>query len=99
MLTSLKPGHVRVLLPGGQEEIFYISGGLLEVQPHLVTILADTALRADDIDEAAALEAKQLAEQAMTERHTDFDYSKAATALAEALAQVEAVQSWRKKMK
>lgn len=99
LLTSLKPGQVRVLLPDGHEEVFYISGGMLEVQPHLVTVLADTALRADDIDESAALAAKRAAETAMTERVEGFNYAEANTLLAQAVAQIEAIQSWRKKMK
>jgi len=88
LLTQLKPGEVRVTHQGGQEEIFYISGGMLEVQPHCVTVLADTAIRAENLDEAAALAAKQKAEEALKNRETDFDYSKAAGELARAVAQI-----------
>src|ERR687898_2012561 len=64
LLTTLKPGEVRVQLPGGEEQFFFVGGGAIEIQPHLVTVLADTALRAKDIDEAAAIQAKQRAEEA-----------------------------------
>ncbi len=99
LLTSIKPGVVQIRKRGGEEEVFYTSGGLLEVQPDCVTVLADTALRADDVDEAAALEAKQTAEQALKERGAEFDYSVAAAELAEAAAQIRAIQSLRKKRK
>jgi len=97
LLTQLKPGDVRVKLPDGQEEIFYVSGGVLEVQPHVVTVLSDTALRAKDVDEAAALEAKQRAEQAIQDRTSEFEYAKAQTELAEAVAQLQAIQKLRDK--
>jgi len=95
LLTQLKPGDVRVKLPDGQEEIFYVSGGMLEVQPHVVTVLTDTALRAKDVDEAAALEAKQRAEQAIQDRTSEFEYAKAQAELAEAVAQLQAIQKLR----
>src|SRR3972149_2849912 len=95
LLTQLKPGEVRVRMPGGQEEFFYVSGGMLEVQPHIVTVLTDTALRAKDIDEAAALEAKQRAEQAIQDRTSEFEYAKAQAELAEAVAQLQAIQKLR----
>ena len=95
LLTQLKPGDVRVKLPDGQEEIFYVSGGMLEVQPHVVTVLTDTALRAKDVDEAAALEAKQRAEQAIQDRTSEFEYAKAQVELAEAVAQLQAIQKLR----
>jgi len=95
LLTQLKPGDVRVKLPDGQEEIFYVSGGMLEVQPHVVTVLSDTALRAKDVDEAAALEAKQRAEQAIQDRTSEFEYAKAQAELAEAVAQLQAIQKLR----
>lgn len=98
LLTQVKPGPVRLILQNGEEEIFYASGGFLEVQPHLVTVLADTALRADDVNEAAALEAKKLAEQAMSEQHSEIDYAMAAVQLAEAVAQLRTLNSIRKKM-
>ncbi len=97
MLTTLKPGEVRVVKQGGEEETFYVSGGVLEVQPHTVTILSDTALRAHDLDEAAALEAKRKAEEAMANRESDMDYARAQAELAEAVAQLQAIQRLRKK--
>lgn len=98
LLTSLNPGPVRVKKQNGEEEVIYVSGGFLEVQPHAVTILADTALRADDMDEAAAMEAKKQAEQALSNDKGDLDYSKAAAQLAEAAAQIRTLQAIRKKM-
>lgn len=95
LLTQLKPGEVRVRMPGGQEESFYVSGGMLEVQPYIVTVLTDTALRAKDIDEAAALEAKQRAEQAIQDRTSEFEYAKAQAELAQAVAQLQAIQKLR----
>lgn len=98
LLTELKPGPVRVIRQGGGEEIYYVSGGFLEAQPSVVTILADTALRADDVDEAAALEAKKRAEEALNNQEGEFDYSRAAAMLAEATAQLRALEQLRKKM-
>ena len=97
LLTVLRPGEVRVKIPDGEEQVFYVSGGILEIQPHVVTILSDTALRAHDVDEAAALEAKQHAEQAMRDRKSDFDYAQAQAELAEAVAQLQTIQRLRKK--
>lgn len=97
LLTGLKPGPVRVIKQGGEEEVYYVSGGYLEVQPNLITILADTALRADDIDEAAVKQAKEAAEHAITNQAGEFDYSRAAVQLAEAAAQIRAVNQLRKK--
>ncbi len=97
MLAELKPGEIRLNLGGGKTEIFYISGGMLEVQPDGVTVLADTALRAKDIDEAQALKAQQRAEQVLHEKHTDFDYAKARAELAMAAAQLRAIQKLRDK--
>lgn len=97
LLTGLKPGPIRIVKQGGEEEIYYLSGGHLEVQPHLVSILADTALRAGDMDEAAALEAKKEAEQALNNQSSEFDYSRAASQLAEAAAQLRTLQAIRKK--
>ena len=99
LLTALHPGPVRVIKQGGGEEIFYVSGGFLEVQPNLVTILSDSALRAGDMDEAAALEAKREAEKALSNRTGDFDYSRAATQLAEAAAQLRTIQQIRSKIR
>lgn len=96
LLTGLKPGPVRIIKQNGEEELFYVSGGFLEVQPNMITILADTALRAGDVNEAAALEAKKHAEQAMENQGADFDYSRAAAQLAEAAAQLRTIQAIRK---
>lgn len=98
LLTGLEPGPIRVILPGGKEDIFYVSGGYLEVQPNHVTVLADTALRADDMDEAAALEAQRHAQKALENQSSDIDYSRAAIQLAEAAAQLRTLQSIRKKL-
>ena len=96
LLARMKPGEVRVR-SGTEELSFYVSGGLLEVQPHVVTVLADTALRAKDIDEAAALKAKESAEEALRNRKTDIDYAKAQAELAEAIAQLRAIQKLRER--
>lgn len=98
LLTRLKPGEVRVQM-GGEEQFFYVSGGVLEVQPHIVTVLADTALRARDLDEAAAKQAMERAERALTDRKSDFDYARAQAELAEAAAQLRTIEKLRKKMK
>lgn len=98
LLTSLQPGPVRVKKQNGEEEIYYVSGGYLEVQPHTVTVLADTALRANDMDEAAAQEAKKQALQTLHNVSGDLDYSRAAVQLAEAAAQLRTLQAIRKKM-
>ncbi|NQZ52761.1 MAG: F0F1 ATP synthase subunit epsilon [Piscirickettsiaceae bacterium] len=95
LLTSLKPGEVRVLV-NGKEEQFYVSGGMLEVQPHVVTILADTAMRADDVDEAAALEAKENAERALKDTDAKMEYAEAQAKLAEAMAQLRVIDRMRK---
>lgn len=97
LLTSLRPGPIRVKRQNGEEEIYYISGGFLEVQAHATTVLADMALRADDMDEAAAGEAKKLAEQALSNQSGDLDYSRAAAQLAEATAQLRTLRAIRKK--
>jgi F-type H+-transporting ATPase subunit epsilon len=99
LLTRLKPGQVRVRLVGGEEQMFYVSGGLLEVQPHVVTVLSDTAERARDLDESAAQAAKQHAEQAINDRRSDFEYARAKAELAEALAQLQAIEKMRKTRK
>ncbi|HQQ73547.1 MAG TPA: F0F1 ATP synthase subunit epsilon [Pseudomonadales bacterium] len=98
LLTALKPGPVRVRRQGGEEEIYYVSGGYLEVQPNIVTILADVAVRADDMDEAAAETARQQAAQVFTNQSGELDYSRAAVQLAEAAAQLRAIQQLRKKL-
>jgi len=96
LMTQLKPGEVRIVKEGGEDEFFYVSGGMLEIQPHVVTVLADTALRAKDVDEAAALEAKQRAEEALKDKQTDIDYARAQAELAEAMAQLKAIDRIRK---
>jgi F-type H+-transporting ATPase subunit epsilon len=97
LLTTLKPGFIRAVKQSGEEEVFYISGGVLEVQTDIATVLADTALRADHLDEAAALEAKERAEKRMADKHGEFEYSQAMGELAEAAAQIRAIQELRKK--
>jgi F-type H+-transporting ATPase subunit epsilon len=97
LLTGLEPGPIRVIKQGGEEEIYYVSGGFLEVQPYSITVLADTALRAGDVDEAAALQAQQSARQELSNRSTEFDFSRAAVQLAEASAQLRTLQAIRKK--
>lgn len=97
MLSTLKAGVVRVIPQDGEEQTFFVSGGILEIQPHVVTILSDTALRAADIDEAAAQEAKSRAEAAMKDKASDMDYAKAKSELIEAVAQIETLKKMRKK--
>ena len=92
LLTALKPGEVRVQKPDGEEEAFYITGGMLEVQPHLVTVLADTALRGDQLDEAAALAAQQEAERALEGASQETDVARALAELEEARARYRAAQ-------
>lgn len=99
LVTRLKPGEVRLQLEGKEEQFFYVSGGMLEVQPHVVTVLADTAMRARDIDEAAVIKAKETAEKAMADRKSDFDYAKAKAEFAEAAAQLRTIQKIRDKTK
>lgn len=99
LLTSLKPGNIRAIFPDKREEIFYISSGMLEVQPFVVTVLADTALRAADIDEAAAIEAKERAEKALGDNISEIDLAGATAELAEAIAQLRALQQLRKRAK
>ncbi|MCW8919676.1 MAG: F0F1 ATP synthase subunit epsilon [Gammaproteobacteria bacterium] len=98
LLTPLKAGEVRVVKPGGEEEFYFVSGGMLEVQPHVVTVLADTVLRARDLDEAKAMEAKARAEQALQDRQSEVDYATAEAELAEAIAQLQTIQRLRKKL-
>lgn len=98
LLTPLVPGTVRIVKQNGEEEIVYVSGGYLEVQPNSITILADTALRAGSLDEAAALEAKRQAELAMENKNSEMDYSTALAQLAEAVAQLRTIQQIREKL-
>ncbi|MDB4408391.1 F0F1 ATP synthase subunit epsilon [bacterium] len=97
LLTGLKPGPVRVITED-DEAIYYVSGGFLEVQPDVITILADTAIRADDLDEAAALEAQKVAEQAVSNQNSELDYTRAAADLAAAVAQLRTIQQIRSKL-
>ena len=97
LISPLKPGEVRLDMGGGKEEFFFISGGILEVQPHLVTVLSDTAIRAHDLDEAAALEAQKRAEEALVDQQSDLDVAKAKAELAAAAAQVAAIKKLKKK--
>jgi F-type H+-transporting ATPase subunit epsilon len=99
LLTRIKPGQVRVIQPDGEEEFYYVSGGMLEVQPHVVTVLADTAARAHDLDEAAAIKAKEEAQRALADRTADMEMAEAQAQLAEAVAQLAALERLRKKLK
>ncbi|MEE8043162.1 MAG: F0F1 ATP synthase subunit epsilon, partial [Pseudomonadales bacterium] len=92
LLTGIKAGPVRLKLDNGEEEVFFATGGFLEVQPGVVTILADTALRADDIDEASAMEARDQAERELSERAADFDFSLAAAQLSDAAARMRTIE-------
>ncbi|NND59374.1 MAG: F0F1 ATP synthase subunit epsilon [Gammaproteobacteria bacterium] len=93
LLTSLRPGEVRVQpVEGGDEQFFFVSGGMLEVQPHMVTVLADTAIRAKDLDEAAAVEAKRRAEEALRDKKDEVDLATAQAELIEAAAILQAIQ-------
>ena len=98
LLTALIPGPVRIVKQGGDEEIYYVSGGFLEVQPGTVNILADTAVRADDVDEANAMQAMKEAEEAIQNQHAEMEYAEAASQLAQAAAQIRTLQQLRKKM-
>ena len=97
LLTGIKPGPVRLKFDNGEERVFFASGGFLEIQRGTVTVLADTALRADDLDEVAAQQAKEHAERALADRTSDFDFSMAAAQLAEASARLRAVEELKKR--
>ena len=97
LLTTLKPGEVRVKTPDGKELLFWVGGGALEIQPHLVTVLADTAARAHDLDEAAALAAKQRAEEALKNRDGAMEIAEAQAELMRAAAQLKAIEHMRKR--
>jgi len=99
MLTRLKPGEIRVQTQEGEEQSFFVSGGMLEVQPHIITVLADTAIRAADIDEAHAMEAKSRAEKLLADRTADIDYAKAQAELAQSMAQLAAIRKLRERAK
>ena len=97
LLTGVKPGPVRLLIEGGNEEIFFASGGYIEVQPGAVTILADTALRADDIDEAAAVAAQRKAEQEQGDQNSDIDFARVLADLQEQAAMLRTVRKLRER--
>jgi len=99
LLTMLRPGEIQITLQDGKEEVYYVSGGMLEVQPYYVTVLADTVERADDLDEAAAMAAKARAEEAIANKGAEMDYSVATIELARAVAQIRAIQKARKMLK
>ena len=96
LLTRLKPGTVRVQA-GGEESVFNVSGGILEIQPHMVTVLSNTALRAKDLDESAAQDAKRRAEEALASQSADLDVARAQAELLEAVARLKAIEQIRKK--
>ncbi len=95
LISPLKPGEVRLDLGDGKHAFFFISGGILEVQPHVVTVLSDTAIRAEDLDEAAAIEAKKRAETALEDQKSDIDVAKARAEIAAAAAQIATIQKLR----
>lgn len=99
LITQLKPGPVRVVDAQGEEQFFFVGGGIIEVQPHMVTVLADTAVRAKDLDAAAAQRAKEEAERELANRTGDMEVAEAQAKLAEAVAQLQALEQLRKKMK
>ena len=96
LLTRIKPGTVRIQQPGGEEEVIYVSGGMMEVQPDRVTVLADTSVRAHDLDEAKAMEAERLAKEALANRSGVMEIAKAQAELAQAAAQIAAIRKLRK---
>ena len=97
LISPLKPGEVRLDMGDGKEEFFFVSGGILEVQPHMVTVLSDTAIRAHDLDEAQAMEAQKRAEAALADQRSEMDIAKAKAELAAAAAQIAAIKKLRKK--
>lgn len=97
LITRLRPGEVRLQTQGEEEQFYFVSGGVLEVQPHVVTVLADTAIRAKDLDEAHAREAKQRAEEALADKQSDMDYATAQGRLAEAAAQLRMLEDIRRR--
>ncbi len=98
-VSRLQPGDVRIQHEDGEEEFIYVSGGILEVQPHVVTVLSDTAVRGADLDEAAALEAKRRAEERIAEQQDEYDYARARAELAEAAAQLQTVEKLRRRQR
>lgn len=99
LITNLLPGEVRVKVSNSEIQDYYVSGGILEVQPHLITVLADTVIRAKDIDEAAALEAKAKAEEALSDKSGKIDYAKAQAELSQAMMQLRTLDRLRKRGK
>nr|WP_299245099.1 F0F1 ATP synthase subunit epsilon [uncultured Halomonas sp.] len=97
LMTELQPGPLRVMRENGDEEIYYVTGGFLEVQPKLISVLADTATRANDLDEVEAQEARKEALRSINEQHSEMDYSRAAVELAEAVAQLRTLEQLRRK--
>lgn len=98
LLTAIKPGMVRIVKQDNSEEVLYVSGGILEVQPNNVTVMADTAIRGGELDEAHALEAKRKAEEHMSKSPNEVDYAQAAAELARAIAQLRVIEKLRKAM-
>ena len=99
LITQLKPGPVRVVDEAGEEQFFFVGGGIIEVQPHIVTVLADTAMRGEDIDAAAAQQAKEEAEREVADRTGEMEVAQAQAKLAEAVAQLQALEQLRKNVK
>ena len=99
MITPLKPGEVKIITEEDEEQLFFISGGVIEVQPDIVTVLADTAIRGQDLDEARAAEAKKRAEEALANKSDNIDAAKALAELAQAAAQLKMIETIRKKVK
>lgn len=98
LITRIKPGAVRIKVPGqADDELVFVAGGILEVQPNTVTVLADTAIRGHDLDEAKAIEAKKMAEEALVNRESKIDYAQAQAELAVAIAQLAAITKLRQK--
>jgi F-type H+-transporting ATPase subunit epsilon len=99
LMTTLRPGSIRLVLPDDEVAIFFVGGGIIEVMPHMITVLADTVIRADHIDEAAARQAKEEAERALQDRKGEMEIAEALARLAKALAQLQALEELRKKIK
>lgn len=99
LVTTLRPGELKIEIEGKEDQYLYVSGGILEVQPHVVTVLSDTAIRAEDLDEAKAREAKQRAEDALRDQKGDFDAAKAQAELVRAAEQLRMIERMRKKLR
>ena len=99
LVTTLRPGELKIEIEGKEDQYLYVSGGILEVQPHVVTVLSDTAIRAEDLDEAKAREAKQRAEDALRDQKGDFDAAKAQAELVRAAEQLRMIERLRKKLR